>query len=122
MNKKNYQIAKMMFKGSIKGGSVDASLIKKVLGYVLDLKPHGLSKILKIYKNLISQALAKEELTIEAAVLPSFSKSALLKNTGAKRIILKKNPGIVFGAKVTHSDWVWEETLDSKLRSITQLD
>ncbi len=118
MNKKNYQIAKMLFKGSIKGGSADASLVKKVLGYVLHLKPHGLLKILKIYKNLISQALAKEELTIEAATIPSLDKSAFLKKTAAKRIILKKNPGIVFGAKITHGDWIWEETLDSKLNQI----
>ena len=121
-SKKKYkQIAKVMFRASLKNGQVDPKLVAKVLKEVISQKPSGLIKILKIYKNLISAKLAKEELIIEAATLPPLSKSALLKKTGAKRIIFKENPQLVFGAKIKHGDWIWEETLDSKLNQIKSI-
>ncbi len=107
-----------MFKASLKNGTIDKTLVNKVLKEITSQKPYGLSKILKIYKRLVARKLAREEVTVEAAAIPPLDKSAFLKKTGAKRIILKKNPGIVFGAKITHGDWIWEETLDSKLNQI----
>lgn len=120
-NKKKYtQIAKIMLRASLKNGQVDPKLIDKVLKSVIAQKPAGLMLILKTYKNLVAQKLASEELVIEAAALPSLNKSALLAKTGAKRIVFSKNPNIIFGAKIKHGDWIWEETLDSKLNQIKQ--
>ncbi len=107
-----------MLRVSLKNGLVDSKLVGKVLKEIISQKPSGLTKILKIYKNLIAAQLAKEELIIEASALPSLSKSALLSKTGAKRIIFKKNPAIIFGAMIKNGDWIWEETLDSKLNQI----
>ena len=118
MKKKYTQLAKKMLRASLKGDQIDSQLVGKVLKELISHEPSGLTKILKIYKNLISAQLAKEELIIEAATLPPLSKSALLKKTGAKRIIFNKNPQLVFGAKIKHGDWIWEETLDSRLNQI----
>lgn len=121
-SKKKYkQIAKVMLRASLKDGQVDPKSVNGALKEVISQKPAGLIKILKIYKNLISAKLAKEELIIEAAMLPPFSKSTLLKKTGAQRIIFKKNPQLIFGAKIKHGDWIWEETLDSKLNQIKSI-
>lgn len=121
MKKKYTQIAKKMLKASLKNNVVDARLVNKILREVISQKPHGLTKILKIYKQLISTKLAQEELVIEAATLPSLSKTSLLGKTGAKRIVVKINPNIIFGTKIKHGDWIWEETLDSKLNQIKSL-
>lgn len=117
--RKIYRIAKLMFKNSLKNGAVDAKLAGKVLSQVTSQKPYGLSKILAVYKNLIARQISKEEIVVEASTLPSFNKNEFLKKTGAKRISVKINPEIIFGAKITHGDWVWEETLDSRLKQLT---
>lgn len=116
--KKIYRVAKLMYKNSLKNGAVDAKLVGKILKKVTGQKAYGLSKILIVYKNLIAQKIAKEEILVEASTLPQLDKSAFLKKTGAKRIVFKKNSDLVFGAKITHGDWVWEETLDSRLEQI----
>lgn len=109
-----------MLRASLKNGQVDSKSVDKVLKEIISQKPSGLTKILKIYRNLITAQLAKEELIIEAAALPSLSKSALLSKTGAKRIVVRINPAIVFGARIKNGDWIWEETLNSKLEQIKQ--
>ncbi len=118
MKRKYTKIAKVMLRASLKNGQVDSKLVGKVLREIISQKPSGLTKILKIYKSAVTTHLAKEELIIEASALPSLSKSTLLSKTGAKRIIFKKNPEIIFGVRIKNGDWIWEETLDSKLNQI----
>ena len=125
-NKKKLTIiAKLMFKNSFKNGQIDTAKVHSMLKQVITLKPYGLTRILKLYRNLIARQLSKEEIVIEAAAIPSLNKrsfssnkSAFLKKTGARRITFQKNSAMVFGAKITHGDWVWEETLNSKLEQI----
>lgn len=118
MKKKYIKIAKAMLRASLKNGLVDSKLVGKVLKEIISQRPSGLTKILKIYKSAVTAQLAREELIIEASALPSISKLALLSKTGAKRIIFRKNPEIIFGARIKNGDWIWEETLNSKLEQI----
>ena len=77
--------------------------------------------ILKAYRRLIEAQLKKEEVEIEMAQ-PQKSKrfeKLILRKTGARRINLKINPDMVVGAKITHGDWIWEESLDAKLKQLT---
>jgi F0F1-type ATP synthase delta subunit len=118
--KKLLQIAKVMYKQSLKGGSVDASLVQKVLKTATSSPWPNLVKILKIYKNFISIALEKEELLVESAtpIAKSYEKELLLK-TGAKRIKYEKNPNNIAGVKITHGDWIYDATIDAKLKQLT---
>ncbi|MEX2028455.1 MAG: F0F1 ATP synthase subunit delta [Candidatus Curtissbacteria bacterium] len=116
--KKYIRIAKKMLEASLKNGQVDSKLTHRVLSVVISQKPYRLSHILKLFRRLVAQKLAWEEIVMETATLPSFNKSAFLKKTDAKRIVTKINPELIVGAKITHGDWVWEQTLNSKLEQI----
>lgn len=107
-----------MLTACLENGQVDSKLVRKVVGEVVSQKPYRLSHILKLFRRLVAQKLAWEEVVLETAALPSFNKSDFLKKTNTKRIVVKINPQIVFGAKIIHGDWVWEETLHSKLEQI----
>jgi F0F1-type ATP synthase delta subunit len=123
MNKnKQKQLAKSLFKKSTTNEVVDGSKVKKLLSYLDKEKPANLKNILKIYKNLIASALLKEETIVETASPITNQKSFEKKikaRTGAHKITFKINPQMVIGAKIKHGDWVWEETLDSKLKQLT---
>ena len=43
----------------------------------------------------------------------------LLSKTGARRIKYKINPEMIFGLKITHGDFVYDASLDSKLKQLT---
>ena len=80
-----------------------------------------MASILKIYKKLIENTLLKEQVVVETALRLTNQKKIekeILNRTGAKRIIYKTNPKIVLGAKITHGDWVWDETLSAKLAQL----
>ncbi|OGD85625.1 hypothetical protein A2164_02175 [Candidatus Curtissbacteria bacterium RBG_13_35_7] len=123
--KKIYKIAKYMFKNSLTEGIVDAKKVNLVLKEIISKRPNHLTYILKLYKKLITQALAKEELIVESASLLPNQKSIekqLLEKTGTQRIIYKTNPKFVLGAKITHGDWVYDQTLGAKLAQLTMND
>lgn len=114
-------IAKSIFKNSLTNGLVDEKKVKINLRYLSAKKPSGLVRILKIYKRLLQAALTKEEIIIETANKfqnPRLEKD-LIKKTGAKKVVYKIDPGLIFGAKISHSDWVWDATLESKLKQLT---
>jgi len=96
-----------------------------ILSEVIRQTPPQFINILKIYKKLVTNSLASEELTVETAQKLSnqkqFEKNILAK-TGAKRINYKINPNLVFGTKITHGDWVFDETLQAKLNNLTNSD
>lgn len=125
MNKKNAQIiAKMILKKSINNdGIVDAKKVQQILKEITYQKPPQLINILKMYKKLIAANLAREEIIVETAQkLPNQQKfeTDILTKTSAKRISYKINPNIVLGAKITHGDWVYDETLNTKLDNLTK--
>jgi F0F1-type ATP synthase delta subunit len=45
----------------------------------------------------------------------------IMAKTGAARINFIVNPHLTTGARITHGDWVWDETLDSKLEQIVNV-
>lgn len=115
-------ISKSLYKKSLSQGLVDEKKVSLILTQLDKVKPAKLSSILKTYKRLITQKLSREEIIIETNDKITFQKSFidnLKKNTGASRIINKTNPKIVFGAKIYNGDWIWDETLKSKLKQIT---
>lgn len=119
MTKKKYnKIAKFMFKNSLKNGQIDSRSVTKVLGAVTKEKPRGLLEVLKAYKRLVEQKIKAGTVLVETeadiAGQTQLEKE-LLKKTGANKVVFKKNPELVFGAKITHGDWVYEDTLESKL-------
>ncbi len=117
------KIAKMLFKKSLSAdGSVDTGKVQGVLKEITAQKPARLINILKIYKKLIEIALNKEQIIVESAQkLENQQKfeREILKKTGAKHITYKINPNIVLGTKITHGDWVYNETLQAKLERLT---
>ena len=124
--RKQERIAKILLKKSLtEDGTIDAKKIKLILSEVIRQTPPQFINILKIYKKLVTNSLASEELTVETAQKLSnqkqFEKNILAK-TGAKRINYKINPNLVFGTKITHGDWVFDETLQAKLNNLTNSD
>ncbi|KKR75052.1 hypothetical protein A2470_00440 [Candidatus Curtissbacteria bacterium RIFOXYC2_FULL_41_11] len=121
--KKQIQIAKVMLKNSLSGGLVNSKLVSFVLREVISQRPQGLTKILKVYRRLVENKLKKEEILIESAQKVANQKQLeqeFTKNTGVKRINFKINPKIVFGAKITAGDWIYDATLDAKLNQLTK--
>lgn len=115
------KIAKSLFKKSLTNGNVDDKKVLTVLKELSKLKPAGLSSILKTYKRFIVEKLSFEEIILETndkiTLQKSFA-SQIKKKTGAIRVINKTNPNIVFGAKITHGDWIFDETLENKLKQL----
>lgn len=116
------KIAKNLFKKSLTQGSIDSKKVSAILSHISSSKPQGLIGILKVYKRLIESKIAGETITIESpAPIKSLKKfeAELLKKTAAKKIVYILNPDLVFGAKITNGDWVWEDTLNTKLKQLT---
>lgn len=123
MNKRKLtKIAKNLYKLSLSNGLVDNLKVRYVLSHLIKSKQSGKIQILKHYKKLIEEKLNKETVIVEAAsqITPTqqFKDSILLK-TKAKNIKYKINSDIVFGAKVTSGDWIFDSTLDAKLKQLT---
>ncbi len=120
--KKQQKLAKLMFKESLnKNGFIDPQKVRQVLAKI-SLHQKDTIKILKIYKRLIAKTQAKEEIVIEAAgkiKLQKKTEKEIIAKTHAAKIIYRVNPKIVFGARLTHGDWIWDATLDAKLKQLT---
>ena len=116
------KIAKDLFKKSLSQGLIDSKKVSSILKNLTTSKPQGLIGILKVYKRLIESKIAAETLTVEspspAITLKKFEKE-FLKETGAKKVVYILNPNLVFGAKIKNGDWVWEDTLATKLQQLT---
>lgn len=114
------KIAKTMFKNSLKNGRLDNGQIRTIVSKIVKLKPEGFLKILKAYKKLIETQIAKEEIVIEsAAPLNKNQEKEILARTKAKNIRYMPSKDMVFGAKITHGDWIYEASLDAKLKQLT---
>ena len=119
--KKIKNLAKIMYKKSLKESVVNSAGVSQVLKETVSQKPHGLKNILKFYKHLIESKIAQEELIVETAQKTKEIEKMekyLLSKTGAKRIKYKINPKLIFGLKITHGDFVYDATLDSKLKQL----
>ncbi len=122
MAKKQKQIARTLFKKSLKNNLVDPNKVSQILTRLAESKTLGLKSILLTYKRLIETAIGRQEVVIEAATKirnTTAWEKQLIQKTGAKKVIYKINPNIVFGARVTHGDWVWDATLGAKLKQLT---
>ena len=122
MTKKQKRIAKVLFKRSLDArGQLAESKVRQILAQLARARPQGMLGILKAYRRLIEAQLKKEKVEIEMAQ-PQKSKrfeKLILRKPGARQINLKTNPNMVVGAKITHGDWIWEESLDAKLKQLT---
>lgn len=116
------KIAKDLLKKSLTANLVDPRKVSAILKNLTASNPQGLIGILKVYKRLIEAKIAGETLTIESPIpintLKKFEKD-LFKKTVAKKVVYIVNPRLVFGAKITSGDWVWENTLATKLQQLT---
>lgn len=118
------KIAKNLFKKSLKNSSVDPKKVTAILKSLTASKPQGLIGILKVYKRLIETRIATETLTIESPMAANKLKkleSELLKKTSAKRTVHITNTNLIIGAKITNGDWVWEDTLATKLKQMSEI-
>lgn len=120
-NKKLHKIAKTLINNSKTSGFVDEKKVKNILNLLAKSKPAGLISILRTYKRLINAAINKEQIVFESALKVQDKKlqEELIAKTNSKSIIYKVNPKLVFGAKITHGDWIWDATLDAKLKQLT---
>ena|SRR3989344_1605086 len=114
------KIAKIMFKNSLKNRQLDNGRIRTIVSKIVKLKPEGFLKILKAYKKLVASQMAKEEILIESATpLNKNQEKEILTRAEAKNIRYKINKNMVFGAKITHGDWIYDASLDAKLQQLT---
>ena len=114
------KIAKIMFKNSLKNGQLDNGQIRTIVSKFVKLKPEGFLKILKAYEKLIETKIAREEIIIEStSPLDKNQEKEILTRTKAKNIRYILNKNMVFGAKITHGDWIYEASLDAKLKQLT---
>ena len=114
------KIAKTIFKDSLKNGRLDNGRIRTIVAKIVKVKPAGFLKILKAYKKLIETQIAREEIIIESAIgLSENQTKEILARTKAKNIHYKRNPDMVFGAKITHGDWIYDASLDARLKQLT---
>lgn len=121
MTKKQAKIAKVLFKKSLDSeGQLAPNRISQIIKALARKKPQGILGILKAYRRLIKSQLKKEGVEVEMAQKVTGKKfeQLILSKTGARRINFKMNPSVVLGAKITHGDWVWDETLDAKLQQL----
>ncbi|OGD87380.1 hypothetical protein A2870_01380 [Candidatus Curtissbacteria bacterium RIFCSPHIGHO2_01_FULL_41_11] len=119
--KKELKIAKTLFRKSLSDGLVDSQKVKSILKVITREKPAHLVGILRNYKRLLESALSKEQVIVETAAkipnLPEIEKE-IKEKTKARRIIVKINPRLVLGAKITHGDWIFDSTLSAKLNNL----
>ena len=111
-----------MFKKSLKDGLINPASVSTVLKEIVSQKPPGLKNVLKLYKHLIESKIAREELIVETAQKTKEvekMEKELLSKTKTKRIKYKINPKLIFGLRITYGDFVYEATLDSKLKQLT---
>jgi len=116
------KIAKLLFKNSLTSGEIDIKKAGSILKSLTKKPVPDTIKVLKIYKRLIEIALSWEDILIETAdrlALDKKLQSQLLLKTGAQKIKYRLNPKIITGAKITHGDWVWDASLDAKLKQLT---
>lgn len=116
--------AKKLMKMSLSGGTVNSKKVEILMKNLVRLKPQGTISILKIYKRLVSRAIAQETLIVESST-PSVIRPVekrLLAKTGAKKVTYKTNPDIVFGARLVHGDWIFDSTLDAKLNQVASIN
>lgn len=122
MNKKKYaKLAKSLFKESLTFGYLNYSKVKKILAVIASAKIAGKVPVLKAYQRQVQNQLKKEEVVVEVGQKFSPSKnfeSQLLAKTAAKAIKYKQNPDIVFGAKISFGDWIYDSTLSTKLEQL----
>lgn len=122
MTKKQTVIAKALFKKSLdEKGQLNPNRVRQILAGVTRVRHRGVLGILKAYRRLVASQIKKEEVEIEAAQSLKSKKfeKLILSKTGTRRINFKINPDMVVGAKITHGDWIWDETLDAKLEQLT---
>lgn len=113
------QLAKVMYKNSFTSVYLDNTKIVKILKTITSSNIRETSKILKNYKRLIEAQASREEIFIESPEkLNLNTEKQIIAKTGAKKIQYQINPNLVFGAIIKHGDWVWDDTLDSKLGQI----
>lgn len=122
--KKKLAVAKTMFKQSLnEKGFIDPKKVNRVLREISSLKPAGLVNILKTYRRLVEEKIRLEEITVEAGTKVSNQKKVkeeLISRSGARVAKFKINPSIVFGARITHGDWIFDSNLPAKLKQLTQ--
>lgn len=120
--KKLSKLAKKLFRSSLTNGYLDNRKASVLLTVLAKEKPAGLTAILKLYKRLVENQIQKEQVVVETSTLPTniakFEKE-LAEKTKARKVIVKTNPDIIMGAKVTFGDWIIDATLDSKLKQLT---
>ena len=122
VKRKITKIAKVIFKDSLRNAQLDNGQIRTIVSKIVKLKPKGYLNILKAYKKLVASQMAKEEILIESATpLDKNQEKEILTRAEAKNIRYKINKNMVFGAKITHGDWIYEASLDAKLKQVTNI-
>lgn len=122
MTQKQVQIARLLFKKSLdQNGIISPKKVHQILTAIWREKPRGTAGILKAYRRQVFSKLKIEAVEVETAqeVKSKSLEKLILKKTGARSVIFKTNPSLTIGAKITHGDWVWDETLDAKLAQLT---
>ncbi len=116
MTSKVKQTAKQLFKLSIMDGVVNEKRVHEIVSALVARKPLHYVQILQTYKNLLEKFLTSQEIVIETPKGFDMKDNAIKSN---KKIVVYENSEIVCGVKVIDGDWVYDNTLEGKLLTIT---
>lgn len=120
--KKQIKMAKLLFKASLKGEFLDNSRALEIAKSIASSKLVGKVGLLKAFKRFVAVQIAKEEIIVETStktsLAPKFEK-LLLAKFSAKKVKFLQDEKIVLGARVTAGDWIFDSTLDNKLKQLT---
>lgn len=115
------KIAKKLYKLSISDGKLSEKSVRKIVTTVLRSTTRNKNILLKQYKRYIEMFVKTQELVVEIPkefILSERVRQELLKKTKATSIKVLENPNLLFGTKVIHGDWVYDNTLSAKLEKI----
>lgn len=113
--------AKKLFALSFVNESLDEKRVLYIVSEVLKDKTREKNALISAYTKLISEYIRYNQIQIEIPKGFSISQSEvelLAKKTKAKYTRIVESEKNIFGAKITHGDWVYDNTLAAKLNNI----
>ncbi len=115
------KLAKKLYTVSILNGEIDRNRVHAIVATVLQSATRNKTTVLKQYKKYIEAFVRTREVIVEVPdgfAIDRKMEQEIMEKTHAKNITVYENAGLIFGVKITHGDWVYDNTLDSQLGKI----
>lgn len=126
MNSKNEskKIAKLIFQSSQVSGKIDENKLAKILKIIESYRSVQAKMILTNLVKILEKNDNENRLQVESAFDLSTQEETEIKNTFEKKLSkdlklkVNENKTLVGGIRVSNGDWVWEDSIVSKLTQL----